>query len=403
MDLVKAFDRVIRELVFGIPPGVTGVSKHLSDLGLSMSQLNFVTSFIARHGSLFEVIGVHPRVIQLVCNLHASSWVIVKVGGRQGCVFGSMVFNTPYALALMTFNDELLNRGVVMRIHDGNITNETSNSSCEEVHHVLDVTFVDDECIMLAADDSRSLSEAIDCCTLVLSTTFQLRKLEVNWRLGKTECLVQMSGQHGGDIVEKWRREDGSLSIPVPQCDMRINVVDRYRHLGTAVFARRVRRKRMDLWLCAFFGSGHIPAPLKLSLYMSLVESRNSFSMHIAPLSFSALRIVASVFIRALRRIAGIPRFERDERALSDLHVRRTLKVPSYDCILMRSRLRYVGRIVRTRPITLMAMLSIRIGEALAPPEWFVRVQEDLHFAWKTVAFLASAPPPDLEALFGLA
>ena len=48
VDLVKAFDRVIRELVFGIPPGVTDVSKDLSDIGLSMSQLNFVTSFIAR-------------------------------------------------------------------------------------------------------------------------------------------------------------------------------------------------------------------------------------------------------------------------------------------------------------------------------------------------------------------
>ena len=32
VDLVKAFDRVTRELVFGIPPGVTDVSKHLRDL-----------------------------------------------------------------------------------------------------------------------------------------------------------------------------------------------------------------------------------------------------------------------------------------------------------------------------------------------------------------------------------
>ena len=131
---------------------------------------------------------------------------------------------------------------------------------------------------------------------------------------------------------------------------------------------------------------------------MSLVESRNSFSMHIAPPSFNALRIVASVYNRSLRRIAGTPRFERDEHALSDLEVRRTLKVPSYDCILMRGRLRYVGRIVRTRPTTLMVMLSIRTGEPPAPPEWLVRVQEDLRFAWKTVALLASAPPPDLEA-----
>ena len=148
-----------------------------------------------------------------------------------------MVFNTPYALALMALNDELMNRGVVMRIHDGNITNETSDNSCEEVNRVLDVTFVDDECIMLATDDSRSLADTIDCCTLVLSTTFQLLKLEVNWRAGKTECLVQMCGKHGRDIVEKLRREDGSLSIPVPQCDMRTNVVDGYRHLGTTVVA----------------------------------------------------------------------------------------------------------------------------------------------------------------------
>ena len=26
-----------------------------------------------------------------------------------------------------------------------------------------------------------------------------------------------------------------------------------------------------------------------------------------------------------------------------------------------------------------------------------MRVQEDLHFVWKTVAVFASAPPPDLE------
>ena len=148
------------------------------------------------------------------------------------------------------------------------------------------------------------------------------------------------------------------------------------------------------------FGSGHIPAPLKLSLYMSLVESRNSFSMHIAPPSFNALRIVASVYNRALRRIAGTPRFEKDEHALSDIEIRRALKVPSYDCILMRGRLRYVGRIVRTRPTTLVAMLSVRVGEPPVPPEWLVRVREDLHYAWKTVAILASAPPPDLEAPF---
>ena len=133
---------------------------------------------------------------------------------------------------------------------------------------------------------------------------------------------------------------------------------------------------------------------------MSLVESRNSFAIHITPPSFNALRIVASVYNRALRRKAGTPRFERNAHALSDFGVRRKLNMPSYDCILMRGRLRYVGRIVRSRPATLMVMLSMRTGEPPVPPEWVERIQEDLHFARRTVAMLASAPPPDLEDPF---
>ena len=83
-----------------------------------------------------------------------------------------MVFNTPYALALMALSDELLSRGIVMHTHDISISTGNGNLSREGVHHILDVTFVDDERIMLAADDPELLASAIDCCTFVLSTTF---------------------------------------------------------------------------------------------------------------------------------------------------------------------------------------------------------------------------------------
>ena len=199
----------------------------------------FCDQFIARHGSLFKVTGV-----QLVCKLHASSWVtygwldsaiIVRVGGRQVCVSGSMVFNTPYALALMALSDELLSKKIVMRTHSGCNSTKRKDGSMGSVHHILDATFVD-ECSMVAAEDPESLASATDCCTLVLSATFQLLKLEVNGRPG-TECLVQMVGKHGRDIVERWRCDDGSLSIPEPPSDRRINAVDHHRHLGTIVMA----------------------------------------------------------------------------------------------------------------------------------------------------------------------
>ena len=127
-------------------------------------------------------------------------------------------------------------------------------------------------------------------------------------------------------MVGKLGRDDGSLSIPVPQSDMRINVVDRHRHLRTIVMANgndvpnALLRARSAKEACGplalrIFGSGYIPSPLKLSLCMSLVESRSSFSMHIAPPSFNADRIVASVYNCALRRTAGAPRFEGRTRS----------------------------------------------------------------------------------------
>ena len=239
----------------------------------------------------------------------------------------------------LALNDELLNGGTVMHIHDGNITIETSDSSSEDVHHVLDVTFVDDDCIMLASDESRSLAAAIVCCTLVLSTTFQLLKLQVNWRPGKTERLFQMIGKHGRVIVEKWRCDDGSLSIPVPQFDMRINVGDRYRKEA--------------------YG------PLALRIFWVWTHSCNTETVIVHVPGRVAQFLFDAHCTTVIQRPSDL--VLRDEHALINLEVRRTLKVPSYDCTSMRGRPRYVGRIVRTRPMTLMAMLSIRTGGATSP------------------------------------
>ena len=70
VDLVKAFDRVIRQLVFRVPPSVTDVRNYLRDVGLTEMQLKFVTSFVFE---VMESIRVSPSQ---VCILHVSSWVL---------------------------------------------------------------------------------------------------------------------------------------------------------------------------------------------------------------------------------------------------------------------------------------------------------------------------------------
>ena len=209
--------------------------------------------------------------------------------------------------------------------------------------------------------------------------------------------LVQMVGKLGRDIVEKGRCDDGSLSIPVPQSDKRINVVDRYRYLGTIVMASgndvtkaRLRAKSTKeaygpLKL-RIFGSEYIPAPMKLSLYMIWLSLATPFRCTLHHSRSTPFGLLLLCTTRALRRIVGAPRFQRDEHALRDLDFRRTLIVPSYDCIMMRGRSRYIGRIIRTQPTTLLAMST--------PLECFLRVQEDLRCAWNNRGIVRERTTP---------
>ena len=63
VDLVKAFDRAVREIVFGFPDGVTDPMEYLTSLGLDNDQAQWYAQFVAVHATFFNQWGVkHPRL-----------------------------------------------------------------------------------------------------------------------------------------------------------------------------------------------------------------------------------------------------------------------------------------------------------------------------------------------------
>ena len=54
VDLVKAFDRILRELIFGFPQGVIDHLAHLLSLGLNDAQARWVLEHIAEHGTVLQ-------------------------------------------------------------------------------------------------------------------------------------------------------------------------------------------------------------------------------------------------------------------------------------------------------------------------------------------------------------
>eukprot|EP00973_Karenia_brevis_P014950 2039661-Karenia_brevis.AAC.1 len=59
---------------------------------------------------------------------------------------------------------------------------------------VVEVTFVDDECIMLCASTPRLLQKAAAMLLEAVVETFTLFALEINWSKGKSEAMVKFRG-----------------------------------------------------------------------------------------------------------------------------------------------------------------------------------------------------------------
>ena len=172
VDLVKAFDRILRELIFGFPQGVTDKFPYLTSLGLSEVQAGILQQW-----------GVDAKVIALVAALHSGSWftyaecgqvIAVAKRGRQGCKLGCIVFNAGYTPPLLKLSSKLLARGVTMRIKrfDGD-ADAFWLAACEagpqDGVDFLDVAFMDNEALVLPAS-------AIDSMIFVTTTDVDFRR-----------------------------------------------------------------------------------------------------------------------------------------------------------------------------------------------------------------------------------
>ena len=83
VDLVKTFDRVLRELVMGWPRSMTsaGVAttshpiEYLRKVGVGMEDAIWLVNWITKRRPLFEEWGVHTKIAALVKNLHDGCWL----------------------------------------------------------------------------------------------------------------------------------------------------------------------------------------------------------------------------------------------------------------------------------------------------------------------------------------
>ena len=205
----------------------------------------------------------------------------------------------------------------------------------------------------------RALLTAVTVLLDVITATFARFALRINLSNGKTESLLKLRGKNSSACLDTLRCDGGlSFAIAPPYDDQRLSVVEKYKYLGSVITISESvvfdAQHRACAALSAYvpstskiFGSREVSQWLKLHFTVSLILKRLLYNTQtwVVCTFVVALREINGVYMRVLRMIAGESRFQRCEH--TDVKIRTRLSQPSIDCLLMRRRLLFAGRIVR--------------------------------------------------------
>ena len=418
IDLSKAFDYAIREVVMGWMPSMKcqnlqAKRDHLQKLGVRPEHSAELSAWIDDTGGLLLAAGADGSVVDLVASLHSGSWfqlpnddkyIVSIAGGRQGCKLGALIFNAIYSVALARVRAELCKYDIMLHAKmrgskpfwsaDGVQLSFSKTCLADDSYdQVVEITYVDDEAIHIAASSPKVLMASIPVLMRHLCQVFMYFGFKINWKPGKTECFLTFRGKHSEAQRQKLVKQDGQLMIPLPQeCGHPfLRVVRRYVHLGSGLDgacgpAPDVQIRTASA-LSAFtpiskkvFGNSWVTRAVRLRLLSSLVLSRLLYNVHTwSALTQAAYNRLNSVYMRGLRRIADCLRFsaESAHASGSDAYVRTLLGAPSLQCIIMQRRLLLLASILRNGSSRLVSLLAAR-GRDNQPLPWVRMISGDL-------------------------
>ena len=413
VDLSKAFDYAIREVVMGwMPDAITASIEEkralLEKLGVPERASRHLAEWIDTTGGLLALSGADPAVCELVTSLHHGAWFrlpgdepyIVSVsGGRQGCKLGALVFNLIYSLALLMLRQELLDLGIILWVTNapsfafwGTQATLTSWAADERSSPVFEVTYVDDECIFFAASSARAMMLAIPKLMRCLCMTFQYFGFQINWKPGKTESFVILRGHRSVQYMQQIR--DNNMTIKIADPSIALRVVSEYKHLGSMVsrdgnlVPDAVHRSCTAMasycpLSAKIFACRRIARQVRIRLFMSLVVSRLLYNVHVwSHMPKKAYAKLNAVYMRGLRRIADAARFRATGHG-SDLSVRQALDLPSLQCLIAQRRLLLLSSLLRSAPPHLISLLSLPAGAAGKKLPWVQLVLRDLDLFYR--------------------
>ena len=190
-----------------------------------------------------EVVGIPGREREILAHWYACTWVDVrdfelKAATRRGVVPGNPLADLLFNAVMVRILAEIHNAngespgGVVVPYVAGeNICDVDCVAGFDASTRVSDVTYIDDICLMVAAEKPEQLIERTAEMVRVCRRALAKYGLKMNFSQGKTECILHPYGEGSQALMASLQRVDEQRVIPVDA--VLVRVVRSYRHLGT--------------------------------------------------------------------------------------------------------------------------------------------------------------------------
>ena len=377
VDVSSAYYRVIREMLIDNHSSDQEIIAILEHFSMGPKEFCALQEHLKTPPVLHQCTS-SARDLAMMDSLLESTWFTVigsstvtrtRAGSRPGDTFADLIFAFIYSQLLQVMRGALEDSGFVTA--DQQVYEETLRSTtCQSIDmsqmiDVLDLTWADDLVILQANRDPRELVRRTTLVGGLLSDLCSRRGLQLNYKSGKTECLLRLKGKGSKQLrIELFADEFPLLRLPSTLCeDLKVRIVANYKHLGTQISlassqlheikvrtgqARAVFNKHRK----TVFQNPAVALPTRVRLLHVLVLSILNYNQGTwRPLNSSEWKYYQNAIMTMYRSLvrATVPFDEVQE--WSHERICAFLETSTPQDLLHASRLRYLGSLWRGAPL----------------------------------------------------
>ena len=231
--------------------------------------------------------GTHFRMAKV------SQPVLSTRGTRPGDPVGDIMFNMVFSIILRQSREQFLQQVPFQWIAQPTLPDNLHSLPPLPEKGFMDIAYVDDAAFTMFAPCAQDVLQAAQLMASIIHDVAKIRGLDVNYRKGKTELFLKLSGKGSRATKQKvWHEWNAQVPVVTERGCQKLHVVRTYKHLGTVMqengtpvreIAQRITaaKKAEGRIHRSFYSKRIVSVKTKQQVFHATAESRHAYNAHV--------------------------------------------------------------------------------------------------------------------------